>query len=133
MGSGDETLFSLRLLAAGYKLTGALDVTVEHHFDVSRLQIPQLLRAARTMGRTQAFMFHHWEHQRAKFPKFHLLLTGIKLHRARIFYPIHKDRDGINIFKALTLEYRYAFYQEYCRQAVRPVKYPEGTMARAGG
>ena len=36
LGNFEDTLFSWQLLAAGYKLVGALDVAVEHHFDLTR-------------------------------------------------------------------------------------------------
>ena len=63
LGFGDEMLFSWQLLEAGYKLLGALDVEVEHHFEADRLQRKAFLESARKRGRTQAYLDYHWRHR----------------------------------------------------------------------
>ncbi len=61
LGSGEETLFTLQLREAGFRIGGAFDAVVEHHFDESRLQRRQWLAAARNMGRADAYIAWHWE------------------------------------------------------------------------
>jgi glycosyltransferase involved in cell wall biosynthesis len=60
MGFGDETLFSWQLVRAGFRLKGALDVAVEHHFDPDRLSRASFLNAARLHGRSNGYLKYHW-------------------------------------------------------------------------
>jgi glycosyltransferase involved in cell wall biosynthesis len=62
LGYGDDTLFSLQLRAAGFRVLPAWDVKVEHHFQVSRLSRSAFFEAAKKRGRTAAYLQHHWEH-----------------------------------------------------------------------
>jgi glycosyltransferase involved in cell wall biosynthesis len=43
LGNGEETLFTLQLREAGFRIAGAFESVVEHHFDESRLQRRQWL------------------------------------------------------------------------------------------
>ena len=123
LGFGDETLFSRQLLAAKYRLVGALDVTVEHHFDLSRLTNDKLLAAARDMGRTHAFVFHHWEHQRSRL--FWLWFSICKIRR--VWIRALKSMKGATrqqiLLHELDIEKEHAFYSEYRVQTRRRQKY----------
>jgi glucosyl-dolichyl phosphate glucuronosyltransferase len=61
LGSGEETLFTLQLREAGYRIAGAFDAVVEHHFDERRLRPAEWRAAARSMGRSDAYIAYHWE------------------------------------------------------------------------
>ena len=61
LGFGEESLFAKELLDAGFRLTGAPDAVVEHHFDPSRLSRESWLDSARRRGEKQAYIAHHWE------------------------------------------------------------------------
>lgn len=61
MGFGDDTLFSMQLKQAGYRIAAAFDAEVVHHFDERRLAAPTWLESARKMGRTDAYLAYHWE------------------------------------------------------------------------
>ena len=63
MGYGEETLFSSQLLAAGFRIAGAMDAAVEHHFDPARLSRRALLDAAAQAGASEAYVAWHWEHE----------------------------------------------------------------------
>lgn len=63
LGFADETLFSRQLLAAGFRLASALDVSVEHRFDLTRLSPRQVVEIATRMGRSEGYLVHHWERQ----------------------------------------------------------------------
>jgi len=62
LGGWGDTLFSWQLREAGFRLLGAFDHSIEHHFDESRLSRPNLLRAARIQGRCHAYVLYHWQH-----------------------------------------------------------------------
>ncbi len=60
-GFHDESLWSLRLLAAGFRIAAAgPESTVAHHFDRTRLTRGALLSLAERMGRSNAWVDHHW-------------------------------------------------------------------------
>ena len=61
LGFYDDTLFSLSLRAAGFRLVAAPDISVEHHFDLARLTRQTLLRMAERMGNSQAYVAYHWQ------------------------------------------------------------------------
>ena len=61
IGFGEDTLFSLQLREAGYRIAGAFEASVEHHFREERLRRSSWISAARNMGRTDAYLAYHWE------------------------------------------------------------------------
>lgn len=124
LGFADETLFSEQLCAAGYRLIGALDVAIEHHFEVSRLNAERILELARKMGRSSAFMHHHWSHR--PFP---LLGTKLLYCRSRRFLINLGRTRGESASEEVSstdirLERNLAFYREFNVQRQRPRKYP---------
>ena len=128
LGFSDETLFSLQLLAAGYKLIGAFDVSVEHHFDLTRLTKEGALDLARKMGRSHAFIFHHWEHQKSRLAVPRLILCYLIRYWMRCLN--RKGSGSGNISEQdLQLEYDLAFYREYIVQRRRQHKYPSRDSA----
>ncbi len=60
LGMGEETLFSYQLVAGGFRLGSAFEVQVEHTFDTGRLCPRGLQDVARSMGRSEAYIAHHW-------------------------------------------------------------------------
>ncbi len=123
LGFYDETLFSFQLIATGCKLIGALNVSVEHHFDLSRLKPDSLTDCARKMGRSRAFIFHHWEHQKSR-----LVFPRLVLCHLRRLWIKSTDRGAgagneILFDQLLKLEQELAFYREYIVQRKREIKY----------
>jgi glycosyltransferase involved in cell wall biosynthesis len=66
LGFGDDTLFSAQLAKAGVGLQGAADALVVHHCDPSRVGIEAYFSSAERMGRSSAYISHHWHHAAAK-------------------------------------------------------------------
>lgn len=60
LGMGEETLFSYQIERAGYRIASAFDVVVDHVFDTSRLCPAGLAAIAYAMGRSEAYIAHHW-------------------------------------------------------------------------
>lgn len=60
LGFSEESLFAYRLIDAGFRIKTAFDVSVEHHFDLSRLTRKTLLDMAARMGRSAAYIDYHW-------------------------------------------------------------------------
>jgi len=65
LGFWDEALFSRQLMKAGYRIIGAPDAWVEHHFEVSRLLRSSFLDRAKREGRSVAYVAWHWNHDDA--------------------------------------------------------------------
>jgi len=61
LGFGEESLFARQMLDAGFRLAGAPDAVVEHHFDPSRLSRASWLESARRRGEKEAYLAHHWD------------------------------------------------------------------------
>lgn len=123
LGFADETLFSAQLIAAGFRLVGAFDVAVEHHFDAERLNAPGILDMARRMGRSNAYMFHHWKHQKLEMP-----IPRLFIRRLRRFLLKHsllpKHRVRTNLFEeSIQSEMELAFCREYIVQRRFSPKY----------
>jgi glycosyltransferase involved in cell wall biosynthesis len=129
LGFHDETLFSLQLLAAGYKLVSALDIMVEHHFDLSRLTRKGMIDLARKMGRSHAFVFHHWEHQKSQLAFPRLVLSHLCRHWTQYSDRIKGNATRSASISALQVEQDLAFYREYLAQRRRPYKYPSRSLA----
>lgn len=60
LGLGGDTLFSYHLREAGFRLTSAFDVAVEHHCDPDRLSRQSYLKYAEKVGRSEAYIDYHW-------------------------------------------------------------------------
>ncbi len=63
LGFYDETLFAWQLKEAGFRIVAALDLAVDHHFEVSRLQRRNFQATAEKYGRSSAYVAYHWEHR----------------------------------------------------------------------
>ncbi len=60
LGMGEETLFSYQIEKCGFVIGSAFDVVVEHAFDCGRLCPAGLASLAYSMGRSEAYIAHHW-------------------------------------------------------------------------
>jgi glycosyltransferase involved in cell wall biosynthesis len=132
LGNCEDSLFSLQILAAGFKLVGALDVAVEHHFDLTLLNREVLMDAARKMGRSHAYIFHHWEHKKSRLAVPRLILCHLRRYWARCI-DRHRNKTDRNISdQDLRLEQELAFYREYIVQRRRGFKYSLRGLAPLG-
>jgi glycosyltransferase involved in cell wall biosynthesis len=80
LGFGEDVLFSLQLVNAGYRLTAVFDHPVIHHFDPSKLSRRSFVRRAKEEGRSRAYIAHHWEHQKVRFPLLRVCDAFVRLH-----------------------------------------------------
>jgi glycosyltransferase involved in cell wall biosynthesis len=123
LGFEDETLFSRQLQAAGCRLVGAFDVAVEHHFDLTRTTRAGLLDTARKKGRSNAFVFHHWEHQTSRLIVPRLLVYLQRRQWVRFTGWLTGNPDELISGTELRMEEKVAFCREYIAQRRRPRKY----------
>jgi glycosyltransferase involved in cell wall biosynthesis len=105
LGQGEDALFSWQLLRAGFRIAGALDVVVEHHFEPSRLLRASFRDAAERRGRTLAYQQYHWEN--AELPD-----AGRRLRRGRLRFFLERlrrwrpylSREGMPVWEMLARE-----------------------------
>ncbi len=118
LGFGDEQLFASQLLEAGYRLVGRTDVSVEHHFEPSRLLRSSWLQAARKRGRAQAYCGHHWEHWTSRWARPRRILAAARLALFRATHPARPDDEGCSE-RELNLEFEHALYCAHLRERQR--------------
>jgi glycosyltransferase involved in cell wall biosynthesis len=63
LGLYEDTLFSMQLMRAGFRLGKSNTAIVEHHFDPARLTRKSFLSHANAQGRSQAYVLWHWNHE----------------------------------------------------------------------
>jgi glycosyltransferase involved in cell wall biosynthesis len=79
LGFGDDALFAWQIRRAGYHIAGALDVTVEHHFDPQRLSRKDYLAGAAARGRGDGYLRYHWRHQMMGRDRLYLIKRTFRL------------------------------------------------------
>ncbi len=123
LGFGDDTLFSMQLQKAGFKIAPALDVEVEHHFDESRLSYEAFLDSAQKRGRSTAYMAYHWEHRHVRFARLRWLRC-----RAALAYGRARQKrrtphaEGISEWEMLAVS-SVSFFQQTLIESRRPRNY----------
>lgn len=61
LGNCEDSLFVMQIRAAGYRLQMVHDASVEHFFDPARLQSKSIIKAARNLGRSEAYVHYRWK------------------------------------------------------------------------
>ncbi len=126
LGADEETLFSGQLRAAGFRLDGALAVTVTHHFDPARLLPTSLGAMAHRQGLSQGYVLRHWEHARLRALPLRQLVNRARLLRARLR---SQPADGISA-QELNALYNLGIVMQYARERRRPPCYERHGLAK---
>jgi glucosyl-dolichyl phosphate glucuronosyltransferase len=122
-GGGEESLLTWQLKTAGFRLAGALDLQVEHHFDPERLKYQSWIRAARGKGQTRAYLMHHWHHKSIRNPWLTQLYYRTKLSlRKRVSMKEDLGREGIASWEMSYIE-GIAACVRYISERSRPRNY----------
>ena len=131
-GFYDETLFTFQLREAGFRVAPALDVTVEHHFDESRLRRASFLDAARKLGRSRAYFSHHWEHREVPGPRRELALARLRLAKWRARrWREWRGGEGMPDWEMALLEQAH-FLRHYLAERERPRNYARRGLVKVG-
>lgn len=132
-GFYDETLFSFQLREAGFRIAPAFGAAVEHHFDESRLLRASFLDSARKMGRSTAYVAHHWKHEEVRRPRVELALARLRLAKWR-----RQRRDecggpeGMHEWEMVLLE-KFYFLRHYLAERKRPRNYERRGLVKIAG
>jgi GT2 family glycosyltransferase len=93
LGLWEDTLFSLQLRSAGYRLGMATSAIVEHHFDPSRLSRAAFLARALSEARSSAYVAWHWKHEELTSLASQIAEFSIRLAAKRLLYRDEWRRD----------------------------------------
>src|SRR5215470_4754720 len=129
LGAWDETLFSWQLKEAGFRLLGAFDHSVDHHFAESRLSRASLLRAAQIQGRCHAYVLHHWQHGSRIAPRRQLLKRLPSLLRLYLTQMRKPSREGMPESELALIASFYMDWQ-WLRECRRPRHYDRRGLKR---
>jgi hypothetical protein len=119
-GFGDETLFSWQLLRAGFVIAPVPESVVEHHFEASRATAAIFREDAVKRGRCEAYIAHHWRHQRFRGIPFRLAMAKIGVALARIGSMMHGDVPGDT---ELLTRMHAAFLEQLMSERRKPRRY----------
>jgi GT2 family glycosyltransferase len=133
LGQGEDALFSWQLREAGFRIAGALDVRVEHHFEPARLRRTSFAETARRRGRTLAYQRHHWEH-------LELADAARRLRRKRLRLALDRVRrwrdllagEGMAEWEMRALE-NLEFLRRWDAERARPRRYERHGLALLPG
>lgn len=128
-GFGDDGLFASQLLAAGYRIHDGLQVSIEHHFDPSRLTRESWLSAARRRGESHAYRGHHWEHWGCRFGRLRLLRATAKLMTWRMLNQEKMVDEGCDQAE-LAMAYDLALLHGHVRESRNPRNYERHGLRR---
>jgi glycosyltransferase involved in cell wall biosynthesis len=65
LGYSDDDLLDLQIRAKGGAIQFVEGAAAEHHFDPKRLERSAWIRQAKALGRSDAYIFHHWDRRTA--------------------------------------------------------------------
>jgi glycosyltransferase involved in cell wall biosynthesis len=119
MGMGDDTLFSLSIERAGFRISALKDAQVEHWFDVERCGEEDQRKTARQLARAKAYMDFHFHRRNSSSTWISVLKSRFWLSRLQLKrncfgngrYPL----TGWELHQIAEVAYR----SEYLKQQVR--------------
>ncbi len=133
LGFGGETLFCYQLRQAGFRLTTRFEIAVEHNFDPSRLSRPNMLEAARRMGRCKAYVNYHWHHQEPAAGWGELIRLQFLLGLRRLWHWRRcSNGDQPPMWELKMLE-KIELCRQTMRESARPRHYEEHGLVRMTG
>ena len=83
-GSAEDVFFYEQAKEAGFVIHGCSRAPAVHNFDVDRLDYLALSGAAVAIGRSQAYISHHWLHSELRFLRMRIGWDWLRLQRSRL-------------------------------------------------
>ena len=84
IGASEESLLALRLNDAGHRTIYVPNAEVEHHCSNARITRPALIKAARDIGKSLGYIYHHWLHIHAALPSLRAMKHATQLWASRM-------------------------------------------------
>ena len=130
----EELLFSLQLVAAGYRIKAAFDVCAEHDFDETRLFRASLIDGHINQGRSRAYIDYHWRHRPGRpFPRLRLFMHMPRLAWYRLMHPAQmRSLEGVSEIEAGLIT-KVLYYRQYLKETKRPHNYEQHGLVKVAG
>jgi glycosyltransferase involved in cell wall biosynthesis len=126
MGFCDDTLFSLQLRTAGFRISsGDKDSAIEHHCGEQRLTRSTLLDVLARQGRSRAYVDYHWRHRTVWLPSIHSAKSQMELGMLRFLRQLSGNRHLIIGRREARALWRWSYYQQMMIEAQRPRQYAQ--------
>jgi cellulose synthase/poly-beta-1,6-N-acetylglucosamine synthase-like glycosyltransferase len=84
IGHAEDTLFSVQVAEAGFRIVSAYGAEVEHHFLEERLTREGFVRQASKRGEFNAYVAHHWFHANWRLARMKMMREWVRLNWMRL-------------------------------------------------
>lgn len=123
-GFGEEALLCRQMRELGLQIHPVHDSQVIHHPEASRLLRKSWLATAENIGKSEAYIMHHWEHARINFPTVRETYLRIKLFIRRLIQGDSElDAEGCAVWEISYL-IRIATLRHFVRESRKPRNFP---------
>ena len=123
-GFGEEALLCRQMREMGLRIHPVHDSLVVHHPEASRLLRKSWLATAENIGKSDAYIMHHWEHSEIKFPHVREALLRIKLILRRwVQGHTRLDEEGCPVWEISYL-IQIAKLRHFARESSKPRNFP---------
>jgi GT2 family glycosyltransferase len=129
LGFLDESLFSMQLKVAGYRLVFAPDAAVEHHFDAARLTSWSFRDRAYRDGQSRAYVAHHWEHETLQDARSEARRLKLALARHYLRHPLALRSSAVMDQGEFWLYVNLGFWRQMTIEQGRPRRYSKHGLA----
>jgi glycosyltransferase involved in cell wall biosynthesis len=130
LGFYEEALFWRQIIAAGATIVGRKNSSVEHHFSADRLNTAGFALIAGNLGRSLAYLHHHWEHGNVKLPRLRSIFANGN-ESIRAFRPSSASDvpEPKNLFRTFHRE----FLKQFVIERARPRNYERHGLVKLRG
>ncbi len=131
LGFCDDTLFSLQLRTAGFRLAVAGEgSTVVHHCGEQRLTRSSLMDVLGRQGRSQAYVDYHWKHRSDWIPTFRGTKSLLGLGGLRILQRLLGNRNSVIGRREARWLWRCSYHRQMAIESQRPRQYERSGLEK---
>jgi glucosyl-dolichyl phosphate glucuronosyltransferase len=123
LGLSEEVLLERQIRAKGGRIQFVEGAVVEHHFDPKRLERPAWIGHAKASGRSNAYIFHHWEEGSKRFLTLRRVKKTIQFGLCTLSARLQKKTGSPIDSREIALISHLAFLQQLANQRRTDPKY----------
>lgn len=124
LGFCDDTLYSLQLRAAGFRIAAAgKDSVVAHYYDEFRLTPGAMRDALQRQGSSHAYVDYHWRHRTGWFPAIRGGKSLLGLSGLRILRRLRGGGNPVIGKQEAHWLWRWSYFRQTVIEAQRPRQY----------
>jgi glycosyltransferase involved in cell wall biosynthesis len=123
LGLAEDLLLERQIRARGGRIQFVEGALAEHHLDAKRLERPAWIRLAKASGRSNAYIFHHWDRGSKPLLVLRRAKKTIQLGFCRLSGWLCQKAGSPIDSRELTLIYHLAFLRQLANQQRTDPKY----------